>query len=165
MMSNYVRIGAAAAFLVCTGVMADAQQPNRPGQAQPGVKVQVQPVDKAVSGVTYRAKQILGAKIMIKNNTSIGTVDDIVFDDAGNLEYLIVANEGKMVSVPWEAAKFDVKSQSAVVNITPEVYKTIPTFTTTTYPDFFVPTYRTTTYKYYGLTPRELRRIERIIRP
>ena len=107
----------------------------------------------------------LGAKIMIQGNTAIGTVDDIVFDDAGNLEYLIVAHDYKLVTVPWEAAKFDLKSQTAVVNITPEVYKTIPTYTTTTYPDFFVPTYRTTTYKYYGMTPRELRRIERIVRP
>jgi sporulation protein YlmC with PRC-barrel domain len=164
-MSMFVRIGAASAFLLSAGLIAYAQQP---GQAQPPakVKVQVQPADaKAGTGLSFRAKQVLGAKIMIQNNTAIGTVDDIVFDDAGNLEYLIVVNEGKMVTVPWEAAKFDVKSQSAVVNITPEVYKTIPTFTATTYPEFFVPTYRTTTYKYYGITPRELRRIERIIRP
>ena len=129
--------------------------------------MKVQPADvKVGSGVTYRAKQILGSKIMIQNNTAIGTVDDIVFDDAGNLEYLIVANtDGKMVTVPWEAAKFDVKSQSGVVNVTPEVYKTLPTYTSTTYPDFFTPAYRTTTYKYYGLTPRELRRINRIARP
>lgn len=158
MLSNYVRTGAAAAFLLSAGLIADAQQPTT---AQP-VKVQV---GAATSTATYRAKQILGSKIMIQNNTAIGTVDDIVFDDAGNLEYLVVANDGKMVAVPWEAAKFDLKSQTAVVNITPEVYKTIPTFTATTYPEFFVPTYRTTTYKMYGVTPRELRRIERIIRP
>jgi hypothetical protein len=161
MLSNYVRIGAAAAFLLTAGLVAEAQQP-RP--AQPA---KIQPVDpaKAPPAVTYRAKQILGAKIMIQNNTAIGTVDDIVFDDAGNLEYLIVNDNNKLITVPWEAAKFDLKSQTAVVNITPAVYKTIPTYTTTTYPDFFVPTYRTTTYKVYGLTPRELRRIERIIRP
>jgi sporulation protein YlmC with PRC-barrel domain len=162
MLSNFLRIGAAAAFLVSAGLMADAQQPVRPGQAP----VKVQPADvKAGTGLTFRAKEILGAKIMILNNTAIGTVDDIVFDDAGNLEYLIVVSDGKLVTVPWEAAKFDVKSQSAVVNITPEVYKTIPTYTVTTYPAFFTPTYRTTTYKYYGLTPRELRRIDRIVRP
>ncbi len=159
MLSNYVRTGAAAAFLLSAGLIAGAQQPT---PAQP---VKVQPAT-ATSTHTYRAKQILGAKIMIQNNTAIGTVDDIVFDDAGNLEYLVVANDGgKMVAVPWEAAKFDLKSQTAVVNITPEVYKTIPTFTATTYPEFFIPTYRTTTYKMYGVTPRELRRIERIIRP
>ena len=46
-----------------------------------------------------------------------------------------------------------------------EVYKTIPTYTTTSYPDFFAPAYRTTTYKYYGLTPGQLRRLNRIVRP
>jgi hypothetical protein len=31
----------------------------------------------------YRAKQVLGTKILIQGDTAIGTVDDIVFDDAG----------------------------------------------------------------------------------
>jgi sporulation protein YlmC with PRC-barrel domain len=160
MLSNFVRIGAAAAFLVAAGLFAEAQQPT---PAQPPAKIQ--PVDpKAPPPVTFRAKQVLGAKIAIQGGTAIGTVDDIVFDDAGNLEYLIVNDNNKLITVPWEAAKFDLKSQTAVVNITPEVYKTIPTYTVTTYPDFFVPTYRTTVYKYYGLTPRDLRRIDRIIR-
>jgi PRC-barrel domain len=164
MMSNFLRISAAAAFLVSAAVVAEAQQPARPGQAQPQVKVQ--PADpNAPVTATYRAKEILGAKIMIQNNTAVGTVDDIVFDSAGNLEYFVVVNDGKLVSVPWEAARFDVKSQVAVVNVTPEVWKTIPTYTVTTYPQFFTPTYRTTTYKYFGLTPRELRRIDRIVRP
>ena len=164
MLSNFLRMSAAGAFLFGAGLMASGQQPVRPGQAQPPVRVQPTD-DKAQTHTTFRAKQILGTKIMIQNNTSVGTVDDIVFDDAGNLEYLIVAHDGKMVTVPWEAAKFDVQSQSAVVNITPEVYKTLPTYTPTTYPEFFVPTYRTTTYKYFGLTPRDLRRINRIVRP
>jgi sporulation protein YlmC with PRC-barrel domain len=168
---TFPRMGAAAAFLLGVGLISYAQQPVRPGQAQPPVKVQVggtqvQVGDATVgSGTTYRAKQILGSKIMIQNNTQIGTVDDIVFDQAGNLEYLIVANDGKMVTVPWEAAKFNLKSQTGVVNITPEVYKNLPTYTTTTYPDFFAPDYRTTTYKYYGLRPGQLRRLNRIVRP
>jgi hypothetical protein len=145
-LSNTLRKGVAVACLfVLTSMVAEGQQPV--------------PAQPATPLPTYRAKQILGTKIMIQNNTAIGTVDDIVFDSAGNLEYLIVANDGKLISVPWDATKFDLKSQTATVNITPEVYKTIPTYTTTTYPDFFVPAYRTTTYKYYGLTPRELRRI------
>lgn len=159
---TFPRMGAAVAFLFSAGLMANAQQPV---QVQAGgVKVQVGDA-KANPGVTYRAKQILGSKIMIQNNTQIGTVDDIVFDQAGNLEYLIVANDGKMVTVPWEAAKFNLKSQTGVVNITPDVYKNLPTYTTTTYPDFFAPAYRTTTYKYYGLTPGQLRRFNRIVRP
>src|SRR5207244_2539031 len=115
MMRKALRIGSAAAFLLTAGALAAAQQPP----------VRVDPAQPAATA-TFRAKQVLGSKIMIQNNTAIGTVDDIVFDTAGNLEYLIVVNDGKLVSVPWDAAKFDLKSQTAVVNITPEVYKTIP---------------------------------------
>ncbi|QEL13826.1 PRC-barrel domain-containing protein [Limnoglobus roseus] len=112
---------------------------------------------------TYRAKEVLGTKIMI-GTTSVGTVDDIVFDDAGNLEYLIVDNGGKLTTVPWEAAKFDVARREAILTITPQQYQAIPTYTVKTYPSFYTPAYRTEVYKYYGVTPRELRRIERIRR-
>ena len=109
----------------------------------------------------YRAKQVLGTKILIAGDTAVGTVDDIVFDDAGNLEYLIVENDGKLFTVPFEAAKFNVEKKVAVLGLTADQYKVIPTYTTTTYPSFYTPTYRTGVYKYYGLTPRELRRINR----
>jgi len=113
---------------------------------------------------SFRAKQVLGTKIMIQNNTQVGTVEDIVFDDAGNMDYLIVStDDNKLVTVPWDATKFDAEKKAATVNITPDVWKTVPTYTTTTYPQFYTPTYRTDIYKVYGLTPRELRRLERRI--
>jgi hypothetical protein len=65
--------------------------------------------------------------------------------------------------VPWDAAKFDLDKKTAAVNVTQEVWKTIPTYTVTTYPQFYTPVYRTGVYKAFGLTPRELRRIERRI--
>lgn len=107
----------------------------------------------------YRAKQVLGTKILIAGDTAIGTVDDLVFDDAGNLEYLIVENGGKLFTVPFEAAKFNVEKRMAVLSLTADQYKVIPTYTATTYPSFYTPTYRTETYRYYGVTPRELRRL------
>jgi hypothetical protein len=103
----------------------------------------------------------LGTKVNIQGNVAIGTVEDFVFDDAGNLEYLIVANDGKLVTVPWEAAKFNFDQKIATVNISADQYRVIPTFTTTTYPEFYAPAYRTQVYRYYGIAPRELRRLER----
>ena len=139
---------ASAALLMAVGGLAFAADPPKPATNIP----------------TFRAKQVLGSKIMIQNNTAVGTVDDIVFDDAGNLDYLIVATgDNKLITVPWEAARFDLQKKTAVVNVTPDVWKTVPTYTTTTYPQFYTPTYRTNIYKTYGLTPRELRRLERRI--
>lgn len=109
----------------------------------------------------FRAKQILGSQIMIQGNTAVGTVDDLVFDEAGNLEYLVVENAGKLSTVPWEAAKFDLEKKTAVLPLTAAQYNVIPTYTTTTYPSYYTPAYRTQMYKFYNLTPRELRRIDR----
>ena len=113
------------------------------------------------AGSQFRAKQILGTRIMIQGNTAVGTVDDLVFDDAGNLEYLVVENAGKLSTVPWEAAKFDLEKKTAVLPLTAAQYNVIQTYTTTTYPSYYTPAYRTQVYRFYNLTPRELRRIGR----
>jgi sporulation protein YlmC with PRC-barrel domain len=145
-----------SACVFAAAVPAFAQAP--PPGGTPG---QVRPAEKEVTTPTFRAKEVLGTKVSITGGTEIGTVDDLVFDDAGNLEYMVVNNGGKLITVPWEAAKFDLAKKTAVLPITQEVYKTIPTYTTTTYPTFYTPTYRTEVYKVYGLTPRELRKLER----
>ncbi len=109
-----------------------------------------------------RAKSVLGSKVHIQGEIAIGTVDDIVFNDEGYIEYLVVLNEGKLVAMPWQAAKFNFDNRVAQVNITQERFREIPTFTVQSYPNFYEPTYRTQTYKYYGITPRTVeRRIER----
>ncbi len=154
-MTSYT-LRTASALLVAVGGLAFAADPPKP--APPAG------APPAATAHTFRAKQILGTKILIQNNTAIGTVDDLVFDDAGNLEYLIVSTgDNKLITVPWDAAKWDLEKKTGTLTITQEVYKTIPTYTVTTYPQFYTPTYRTDIYKVYGLTPRDLRRIERRI--
>ena len=141
----------AAALLLATTGLSFAQEPPKPGAPVPATN-------------TFRAKQVLGTKIMIANSTAVGTVDDLVFDDAGNLEYMIVStSDNKLITVPFDAGKFDLEKKTVTLTVTPEVWKTIPTYTVTTYPQFYTPTYRTGIYKVYGLTPRDLRRIERRI--
>jgi hypothetical protein len=138
------------ALVLCAAVVAEgaaaAQAPPPPLQP---------PVANNQPG--YRAKQIIGSKVSIQGNVAIGTVDDVVFADDGHVEYLVVVNDGKLVAVPWEAAKFNFEQRTAVVDITPERFKTIPTFTVERYPAFLAPTYRAEIYGFYGLKPRELR--------
>ena len=128
-------------------------------QAQPPVPAP--PPKAGPPPVAYRAKEILGTKVSIQNNSAVGTVDDIVFTDAGEVEYLVVESGGKLVTVPWATAVFNPSQRTATVNISPDQYRAIPTYTVTTYPQFFTPTYRSEVYRYYGLTPGQLRRLER----
>ncbi len=106
----------------------------------------------------FRAKQILGSKVSLEGNTKVGTVDDIVLDEHGNVDYLIVVNsENRLVTVPWDATRLDTDKHTAVVHITPEKFQQVPTYTAETYPVFTAP-YRTQVYRYYGLTPGQQRR-------
>jgi len=109
---------------------------------------------------TFRAKQVLGTRILIQNDAQVGTVEDLVSDGAGNTDYLIVSTgDNNLVTVPWDAVKFDPERKTATVNVTQDVWRTVPTYTVTTYPQFYTPAYRTDIYKVYGVTPRDSRRI------
>ena len=118
------------------------------------------PAKKVVEATPhFRAKQILGAKLNIEGNTAVGTIDDIVLDDQGNVDYLIVVKEDEsLVTVPWDAAMFNVEKRIATVHITPDRFNQVPTYTVKQYPVFSTPTYRNQVYKYYGLTPAQERR-------
>jgi len=111
---------------------------------------------------SLRAKTILGSKVSIEGGTNVGTVEDIVFDNDGTVDYVVVDHDGKYVTVPWEAAKFDYGRRTAVINITPERFREVPTYTSEAYPNYYEPAYREKIYSYYGVKPRrEIRREDR----
>ena len=119
---------------------------------------QQQPATNEAPAQLYRAKDVLASKVNISGNVGIGAVDDIVFSDDGYIEYLVVNNNNKLVTVPWEAAKFNFEKRTAVINITPEKFNQIPTYSVERYPVFTAPNFRVETYRHYGLTPAQERR-------
>ena len=137
------------------------QPPARGDVQQPPARGEVQYTDSRQPH-TYKVKSVLGSRVSITGGVAIGTVDDIIFDDDGYIDYLVVLNEGKYVVVPWQAAKFNFEQRSATVNITQQQFQQVPTFTTQTWPTFDA-NYRTRIYGYYGVTPGQDRRIERRI--
>jgi hypothetical protein len=152
-------------------VQVQPAAPAQPPVAQPPAGAQVvQPaqvgVDQsAAAGHAYRAKELLGSTVQIDQNNRVGTIDDLVIDDQGNVDYVIVAvSDGNFVSIPWDAVQFSLQDRVARVPIAVERFKTIPTFTAERYPVFTAPSYRTQTYQFFGLTPGERRAIRRATR-
>jgi len=140
----------------------DARQDDRRGDArQDDRRGDARQDDRRDAPQAYRVKNILGTKVSIQGDVSIGTVDDIVFNDDGYIEYLIVNNDNQLRTIPWAAAKFNFERRTATVNISQTQYQTVPTYTPDRYPTFFSPNYRTEVYRFYGLTPREMRRMDR----
>lgn len=160
MLRSTLPIAALLALGVGTVLAQTAPPPPPPRPPDPAVRPATGTAPATTEGPThaYRAKQVLGTKVSIQGNVSIGTVDDVVFNDNGQIEYMIVANDGKLVTVPWEAAKFNFEKQTATLNITQDQYRVIPTYTVREYPVYFEPTYRTQVYGWYGLKPRPFAR-------
>ena len=117
--------------------------------------------DARATAAPVRAKSLIGTTVSLSGGTEAGTVQDIVFTNEGVVDYLIVAKGGKMVTVPWDAAKFNYEKRQATINLTEEQYRKIPTYTSERYPDYYAPTYRSEVYKYYNLRPGQQRRLER----
>jgi len=125
------------------------------------VAVSVVLADKPVRKAPVRGKGIIGAKVSVRGGTQVGVVEDVVLTDEGVVDYLIVSRSGKLVTVPWEAAKFDYGKRVATVEVTKEQFEKVPTYTEKDYPDFYATEYRTDVYKAYGMKPGQARRLER----
>ena len=151
--------------LLLTATIANAQVPATPRtpvtpQTPTTPQTQVTPAGQQQSQAPtpYRVKQILGATVNLTSGEKVGTVDDIVLSEDGQVEYLIVSENNRLATVPWQAAKFDLNTRTAALEVTTEKYRTAPRYDTNTYPEFYTPEYRNQVYGYYGLTPREIRR-------
>jgi hypothetical protein len=161
MCTNRFCLAAALLALLSVASYAPAQGRDKARLEAADDREVVREEGPAHAGASYRAKEVLGAKVQVEGERSVGTVDDIVLDDNGNVDYLIVMTADKdLVTVPWDAAVFQPKQRIAKISISPEKFEKVPTYTTEKYP-VFTPEYRTQTYKYYGLTPGQARRAVR----
>ena len=148
MLRTALRTGTAVGILATALAMDFGQAERRPDQKSPAQQA-------------LRAKSILGSTVHLQGNAAGGMIEDIVFDDEGVIDYFVVSQNGKLVTVPWEAAKFNFQNRTATINITPEQYGKIPTYTNERYPEFYSPGYETEIYGYYNLRPGQVRRLDR----
>jgi hypothetical protein len=52
-----------------------------------------------------RVTDILGSLVSLKGGDALGKVTDMVLDDSGRVDYLIVRHEGELLAVPWGAVR------------------------------------------------------------
>jgi len=146
MVRTTLRVTSVLALLLAVGALAESQE--------------VTPKGRPATAARY-PRSILGTRVLVRGGTAVGTVQDVVVSEEGVVDYLIVSEGGRMVTIPWEAAKIDYEKRVINVPITQEQYRAIPTYTSERYPNYFAPEYRTQVYRFYGLTPGEARRLER----
>jgi PRC-barrel domain len=125
-------------------------------------RVQVEPREKvAARAGTRRITEVIGARVTIQNNLSVGKVEDLVINENGCIDYLVVLNEDKYVLVPWTSADVSFERRAVAIEIAQERFREVPTFTRDRWPNLSDRAYVEKLNTYYGVRPGRERRIER----
>jgi len=89
-------------------------------------------------GEIRKVSVLMGSKVTIRDGDSLGEVVDLVINDNGCIDFLIVRYEDDYVPVPWTVTTFNVQRRSVVVNtdITRAKLRDV-TFTRNRWPNFY----------------------------
>jgi PRC-barrel domain len=75
-----------------------------------------------------RLSMVIGGAVRIANNVSVGKIEDVVLNDNGCIDYVVVVYRDQYVAIPWTAAIVDFRQRIVTVDITEERFATVPTF-------------------------------------
>ena len=89
-------------------------------------------------GEIRKASVLMGSKVVVRDGASLGEVVDLVINDSGCIDFLIVRYEEDYMVVPWSVTSFNVQRRSVVVNsnITRAKLRDV-TFTRNRWPNFY----------------------------
>jgi sporulation protein YlmC with PRC-barrel domain len=83
------------------------------------VRVQTAPVQTQAPQLR-RVSQILGSSVQLQGGAAYGKVQDVVLNETGMVEYVVVSNEGRLVMLPWSAANVDFGQRVVTYDVTPQ---------------------------------------------
>ena len=61
---------------------------------------------------------VIGSSVKLQSGDTYGKIEDIVLNDSGCLEYVVVAYEDQYYVVPWTVAKVNYQERSILLNTT-----------------------------------------------
>ena len=108
-----------------------------------------------------RMSELMGMEVKSRDGKAIGTVSDIVVNDRGQANYLIISYGGilglgeDLVPIPWQAVNISRKSGDLMVNVDPDVLEKAPNFADNEWPDFNQTEWQRDVRGYYGMETEE----------
>ena len=105
-------------------------------------------------------KTIIGSNVVNARNEDLGKIEDLVLDAGeGRIAYAVLSFGGflgmgeKYFAIPWNAFRFDVRENRAVLNVEKKTLENAPGFDKDKWPNFADSTMGNSIYKHYGYTP------------
>lgn len=105
------------------------QKTTQQHQQQTGTENRFQTGEQAIRG-----SDLIGASVKNPNGDNLGTVNDIIVNKRGDVEYLILSHGGilgfgeELIPIPFKIARIDAKEQVVMVNISKDKLSKAPNF-------------------------------------
>jgi hypothetical protein len=75
-----------------------------------------------------RLSMMIGGALRIANGVSVGKIEDVVLNDSGCIDYVVVVYQDQYVAIPWSVVTVDFRQRIVTVDITEDRFATVPTF-------------------------------------
>ena len=87
-----------------------------------------QPTRSSSAPEVRRLSFVIGGAVRIANGVSVGKVEDVVLNDSGCIDYVVVVYRDQYVAIPWTVVTVDFRQRIVTVDITEERFAAVPTF-------------------------------------
>jgi len=112
------------------------------------------------SNVVPAKKTVIGSKVVNQQNEDLGKIEDVVIDtDSGRIAYAVLTFGGflgmgdKYFAIPWEAFRFSLTENRAVLNVEKRLLENAPGFNKDSWPNMADPTWGNQIFTHYGYKP------------
>src|SRR4051794_2434675 len=110
MMNRRVALGTGLALVLCApSAFAQVQQET--------TTTTVQNQDGSTTQI-HTVTSVIGSSVRLQGGGDYGKIQDIVLNDSGCLEYVVVAYEDQYYVVPWTVAKVNYQERTILLDTT-----------------------------------------------
>src|SRR5262245_15666519 len=100
-----------------------------------------------------RVSVVIGATIQFQGGAGSGKIEDVIINDNGCIEYVIVAYEDRFAVVPWSVTTVNFEQRTVSVNVTQEKIREV-TFTRDSWQTISDPQFIQRVRTVFGVAPR-----------
>ena len=104
----------------------------------------------------HKVSDLMGQKVVDQNGQELGSVDNMVVGDNGQVQYIILSRGGvlgvggTLVPIPWDAANLRTQGDQLVASISKQKLDSAPTFSGDNWAQISQPGYEQQLNSYYG---------------
>ncbi len=102
-----------------------------------------------------KVSQIVGSSVLLQDGVSYGKVEDIVLNEDGCIEYVVVTREDRYALMPWSVARVDYGKRAVTFDVQPQAVQPL-FFARDAWPNVSDPQFGSRVQEAFG--PRAVRR-------